>query len=131
LEREVMVAISVGELVDKITILEIKQQQISDPVKQRNIRAELQALRPVFLQLSAAAPDGTDALIDRLRVTNRTLWWIEDELRSLEQDKNFGTEFVRLARAVYINNDERAALKKRLNLLFGSRLVEEKSYHTA
>ncbi len=126
-----MVAISVGELVDKITILEIKQQQISDPVKQRNIRAELQALRPVFLQLSAAAPDGTDALIDRLRVTNRTLWWIEDELRSLEQDQNFGTEFIRLARAVYINNDERAALKKRLNLLFGSRLVEEKSYHTA
>ncbi|WP_458094713.1 DUF6165 family protein [Roseomonas sp. WA12] len=131
MEREVMVAISVGELVDKITILEIKQQQISDPVKQRNIRAELQALRPVFLQLSAAAPDGTDALIDRLRVTNRTLWWIEDELRSLEQDQNFGTEFIRLARAVYINNDERAALKKRLNLLFGSRLVEEKSYHTA
>lgn len=121
------VPVSVGEVVDKVTILEIKSNRISDEAKLRNIRAELDQLRPM---VSGGVFDSAEvtALFDGLRAVNGELWDIEDNIRAEEAAGRFGDRFVELARAVYFTNDRRAELKKKINLATGSDLVEEKSY---
>jgi hypothetical protein len=121
------VEISAGELIDKITILQIKSERIRDAAKLGHVRAELAAL--------LAANDGSlrpsaelTALRDELRSVNEALWTVEDELRLCERNQDFGSRFVALARSVYRHNDRRAALKRQINELLGSRLIEEKSY---
>ena len=125
--HEITVPISPGELLDKITILRIKSQRMTDPVKLENVRIELNALEEVwrdsrFNQTQVAAD------IEALQSVNERLWTIEDDIREQERRKDFGPEFVRLARAVYVENDQRAAIKRRINLSLGSSIVEEKSY---
>jgi len=121
------VPISPGELLDKITILRIKSQRMTDPRKLANVRLELEALEETWKSSAYADIDvGTD--LNALLAVNARLWTIEDDIRDKERAKTFDEEFVRLARAVYIENDERAAIKRRLNVKLGSSLVEEKSY---
>ncbi len=124
---ELKVEISVGELLDKITILEIKSERITDPTKLANITTELETLRRTWETSPLADLDLGD-LSSRLKAVNEALWDIEDGIRALEAAQSFGDEFIELARAVYHRNDERAALKREINRLAGSRLVEEKSY---
>ena len=121
------VPVSVGEVVDKVTILEIKSDRISDTDKLRNIATELDALRPL---VSGGVFDAEEvvALTDALRAVNGELWDIEDDIRAEEAAGRFGERFIELARAVYVTNDRRAELKKKINLATGSELVEEKSY---
>ena len=116
-----------GELIDKITILEIKSERIADREKLANVRAELDALAAIRGG-AGALPDGLAALTDELRVINTALWEIEDHIRDCERRQDFGAHFTGLARAVYKTNDQRAAVKRRINELLGSDLVEEKSY---
>jgi hypothetical protein len=123
-----LIPASVGELIDKITILEIKRQRISDPAKQQNISRELNALM-VVEQQQLGYPQGALAeLRQQLSAVNQLLWQIEDDIRECERQVDFGARFVELARAVYHRNDERAAIKRQINDLCSSDLVEEKSY---
>ncbi len=124
---ELMVPISPGELIDKITILEIKSQRMTDAAKLHNVRTELALLTDTWRASPFAATD-IRAEWDALREVNGKLWDIEDRIRDQERDGNFGEVFIGLARAVYVTNDERAALKKKINTKLGSTLVEEKSY---
>jgi len=121
------VPVSVGEVVDKVTILEIKSQRITDDAKLHNVHAELEQLRPL---VSGGVFDSEEvaALFDELRRVNGELWDIEDDIRAEEAADRFGDRFIALARAVYVTNDRRAELKKKINLATGSALVEEKSY---
>ena len=119
--------VSIGEFLDKLTILEIKSDRIKDPEKLDNIRHELLQLRDTW-QNSDYADAGLEPEYSRLKAVNEQLWDIEDDIRDLERAQRFDTDFIALARAVYVTNDERAALKKALNLKLGSDLVEEKSY---
>ncbi len=123
----VMVPVSPGELIDKITILEIKAARFRDAGKRRNVArdlARLAAVRDASLAASAAlAP-----LAAELKAVNEHLWEIEDALRQHEARGDFGAEFVTLARAVYRNNDRRGALKRRIDQLLGAAIVEEKEY---
>lgn len=122
-----MTAIAPGELIDKITILRIKSERISDPAKLKNVRTELDILQ----KTQAAEVPQSDEMVrleDALKTVNEALWEIEDDIRDCERQGDFGEEFIRLARAVYVTNDKRAALKKEINLLLGSAIVEEKSY---
>jgi predicted nucleic acid-binding Zn-ribbon protein len=119
--------ISAGELIDKITILRIKLDHIEAPAKRANVRREYDSLTQTLD--SAIAPDDEIArLRGELEAVNRELWRIEDEIRDKERTGDFGPEFVALARAVYKTNDLRAELKRRINLVTGSKIVEEKSY---
>jgi uncharacterized protein DUF6165 len=122
--------LSVGELIDKITILEIKSERIADAGKLANIRHELKLLRELQ---SGAGLTGTrmDAFAAELKRVNEALWVIEDDIRECEAAADFGPGFVALARSVYQNNDRRAAIKREINLAFGSEIVEEKSYKGA
>jgi hypothetical protein len=124
---ELLVPISPGELIDKITILEIKSQRITDAAKLANVRTELAMLTETW---SASAWSAIDigAEWTGLRDVNAQLWDIEDRIRDKERDSQFDAVFIELARAVYVTNDERAALKRRINTRLGSALVEEKSY---
>jgi len=124
---ELMVPISPGELIDKITILEIKSQRMTDATKLHNVRTELALLTDTWRASPFAATD-IRAEWDALREVNSKLWDIEDRIRDQERDGNFDDVFIELARAVYVTNDERAALKKAINTKLGSTLVEEKSY---
>jgi len=123
----VLVQVSVGELLDKLVILELKASRIAGEVQQRNIQAELQMLRRTFAELELDIV-GFDELLNALRRVNGELWQIEDDLRSCEKQQRFDSQFVHLARSVYLMNDERAALKHRINVLCGSLLREEKHY---
>ena len=125
--NELSVPISCGELIDKITILEIKADRIRDPAKLANIRAELDALNRIW---SAHAASCSDIVSERARLkrVNEALWDIEDRIRLKEKAQSFDSEFIELARAVYFRNDERASVKREINLKLGSALVEEKSY---
>jgi hypothetical protein len=119
--------ISVGELIDKLTILEIKLAAIVDPDKRDNVRREYETL------IAATPPDllidaEVARLRERLRGVNSRLWRIEDDIRAKERARAFDEEFIALARAVYVTNDARAALKREINRLSNSALVEEKSY---
>lgn len=124
---EIQVPVSFGELLDKIAILEIKAERMSDAAKLDNVRRELEALQAVWAAHPASRQDVT-ALRQALKAVNERLWVIEDDIRDKERAQAFDAEFVRLARAVYFENDERANLKKQLNLALGSTYVEEKSY---
>ena len=123
----VMAPISVGELIDKITILQIKQTKITDESKLINVRRELQELLNIFDNLSI--PNVVERT-DRLRQINAELWEIEDFKRQCEQNRLFDAKFIQAAREVYIKNDLRAHLKKDINEQCGSIIVEEKSYNT-
>jgi hypothetical protein len=125
--NEIKVPISPGELLDKIAILRIKSQRMTDPAKLANVRIELDALEETWKNSGYANID-IGGEVSALLAVNERLWTIEDEIRDKERAKQFDAEFVRLARAVYIENDERAAIKRRLNMRLGSSLVEEKSY---
>jgi hypothetical protein len=123
----ILAPISAGELVDKITILRVKAERIGDPTKEANVRKELRLLEELTMD---ALPD-TEAmagLTAELTEINATLWDIEDGKRDCERRQDFGPEFVRLARAVYLENDRRAAVKRAINEAVGSDLIEEKSY---
>jgi hypothetical protein len=124
---QISVPVSYGELIDKITILEIKSEQIRDAAKLANVRAELDLLDATWSQHPASR---TDILAERaeLKRINQSLWDIEDEIRLKEKAQDFGARFVELARAVYFTNDKRAAVKREINRKLGSQLVEEKSY---
>ncbi|SFI98580.1 DUF6165 family protein [Albimonas pacifica] len=126
-ETGVMVEISPGELIDKITILEIKSQRLSDPSRRFNVTTELELL-VAARDAALPAPAELDDLTDALREVNGDLWSIEDDLRACESRGDFGPGFVALARSVYRLNDRRAALKREINLLLRSRLMEEKSH---
>jgi hypothetical protein len=124
---EIKVPISPGELLDKITILRIKSKRMSDEKKLANVRLELQELERTW-SASPYSKINIAADIDSLQAVNEKLWVIEDDIRDKERAQSFDAEFVRLARAVYVENDERAAIKRRINVTLGSTLVEEKSY---
>jgi hypothetical protein len=123
----IQVPVSFGELIDKITILEIKSKQMTDPAKLANVRNELQQLNATWAAHPASATDIADERA-RLLAVNEALWDIEDRIRLKEKAQAFDQEFIELARAVYFRNDERAAVKREINLKLGSQLVEEKSY---
>ncbi len=124
---EITVPVSFGELIDKITILEIKAAQIRDAAKLANVRGELDALNQTWSLHTASRTDISDAR-NRLKKVNEDLWDIEDRIRLKEKAQAFDAEFIELARSVYFRNDERAAIKREINQMLGSRLVEEKSY---
>jgi len=119
-----MVPVSWGELLDKITILQIKQERIADAAKRANVTAELDALSAI----AGAAMAQAAALLAELKQVNEALWEIEDHIRDKERDGAFDARFIELARAVYVTNDRRAGLKRDINRQLGSALVEEKSY---
>ncbi len=123
----VSIEIAPGELIDKITILEIKTVFIGDAEKLANVRIELETLEKSRDAAIEPSPE-MDRLTADLKAVNLELWKIEDDIRDCERNGNFGPEFIELARAVYKTNDRRAALKREINTLLGSRLVEEKSY---
>jgi len=125
--RSVAVAVAPGELIDKITILEIKAVRIGDGAKRANVRAELAVLVEAR-DRAIVGSDELEALASELRSVNEALWDIEDDIRDREREGDFGERFVALARSVYQTNDLRAELKRRINLLLGSAILEEKSY---
>ena len=125
--NEILIPISPGELLDKITILQIKAERIADPVKVANVKAELDMLSKVWSETVEVDSEIT-ALTAELRSVNAALWEIEDDIRDEERGKRFGERFIELARAVYVTNDERANAKKKVNLHLNSTIVEEKSY---
>lgn len=124
---EILVPVSFGELLDKIAILQIKSERMEDAAKLANVRNELSALEQVWMAHPAAGHDIAE-LRKQLKAVNERLWQIEDDIRLQEQAQSFDAEFVRLARSVYIENDERARIKKQINQALGSTYVEEKSY---
>ena len=125
--NEIKVPISPGELLDKITILRIKSQRMTDAAKVANVRLELRALEETWGASEYAKID-VAADVAALLAVNERLWVIEDDIRDKERAQAFDAEFIRLARAVYFENDERAAIKRRINTALGSGIIEEKSY---
>ena len=123
----ITVPVSFGEVLDKITILEIKAERISDPEKLTNIRNELAALSGAW-DAFVRQPETVAADRQALKAVNEQLWQIEDEIRDQEANQDFGPRFIELARSVYVTNDRRAAIKRRINAALGSAIVEEKSY---
>lgn len=124
---DIHVPISPGELIDKITILQIKSDRMTDPAKVANVRIELGLLQSTWQSSPHAAQDIQKEWAE-LRRINESLWDIEDRIRDLERDQRFDRDFIELARAVYITNDARASVKRTINTRLGSRIVEEKSY---
>ena len=124
---EILIPASSGELIDKITILKIKKKKISNKTKLKNINNELNLLNDIYKK---SFGKGKKIILyeEQLLNINKKLWVIEDKIRFEESKKNFGKEFVDLARHVYLNNDERSKIKKKINKLTGSHIVEEKSY---
>ncbi len=125
--NEILIPISPGELLDKITILQIKAERIEDPAKVANVKTELDMLQQVW-QEKVEDDDTIAALAAELKSINEALWEIEDDIRDEERNRRFGERFIELARAVYVTNDKRADAKKRVNLHLNSSIVEEKSY---
>ena len=123
----IRVPVSYGELIDKITILEIKSERIGDPAKRANVGVELDLLNATWGGDPVSRTDIADERA-KLRAVNEALWDIEDHIRIKEKVKAFDAKFIELARSVYIRNDERAAIKRAINEKLGSTLVEEKSY---
>jgi hypothetical protein len=123
----VLAEVAIGELVDKITILRIKKKHITDTTKLQNITTELQILEQTFNQNIVLTPQ-LEICIQELQQVNEKLWTIEDAIRNEELHQRFGEKFIQLSRAVYFTNDKRCEIKRRINLLAGSRLIEEKSY---
>jgi hypothetical protein len=125
--NQIQVPVSFGELIDKITILQIKAERITDAAKRANVRRELELLEEIW-QAHESAQTDIGAERARLKAVNEALWDIEDRIRRKEYAQAFDDEFISLARAVYVRNDERAASKRAINEKLGSTLVEEKSY---
>ena len=123
-KRIINVPISIGELIDKISILEIKKDKLKN-IKLKNILKELSFLREVLEKNSIFIPD---EIFLQLKSINLTLWDIEDKIRIKEKNKEFDNEFIELARSVYLNNDKRSETKKVLNIMLKSEIIEEKSY---
>jgi hypothetical protein len=123
----IRVDISPGELIDKMTILELKLERISDAAKLANVRLEYDVLMDVYAR-EVAESVALRGLTERLKQINAALWDIEDNIREHERAKNFDAEFVTLARSVYRTNDERSAVKRAINELLASKIIEEKSY---
>jgi hypothetical protein len=124
---EILVPVSFGELLDKIAILQIKSERMSDPAKLVNVRNELNALEKTWSEHPASQQD-ISALRADLKAVNERLWVIEDDIRLKEKAQAFDDGFIQLARSVYFQNDIRARVKKDINLALGSAYVEEKSY---
>ena len=124
---EITVPVSFGELLDKIAILQIKSERMSDPAKLANVRKELESLTATWMA-HPAAQQNIPEMRAALKAVNERLWDIEDQIRDCERAQDFGPEFVRLARAVYFENDDRARIKRDINQALGSAYVEEKSY---
>jgi len=124
---DILTPISPGELLDKLTILQIKCEQIVDAEKLANVKVERRLLQSVVDQ-HIPVRDDIAALAVALLTINQELWQIEDDIRDCERAEDFGAAFIALARAVYVTNDRRSALKKQVNLALGSAIVEEKSY---
>lgn len=123
----ILVPTSPGELIDKLTILRLKEERITDDGKVANVRIEKSVLMQTA-KIHISPSPYLNELWDELYQINADLWVIEDDIRDCEKAKDFGETFVRLARAVYVTNDRRADVKKKINLLLGSALIEEKSY---
>ena len=123
-KRIIHVPISIGELIDKITILEIKKDKLKN-LKLKNILNELSFLRAVLEKNRILIPD---EIFLQLKSINLTLWEIEDKIRVKEKNKEFDNEFIKLARSVYLNNDRRSETKREINIMFNSEIIEEKSY---
>jgi hypothetical protein len=125
--HEITIPIAPGELIDKLTILRLKSERMTDPAKLTNVLHEMALLQATA---NRSLPDSAElsALWDELYQINAALWSIEDDIRACEAASDFGPDFIRLARAVYITNDKRADVKKRISLHLGSALIEEKSY---
>lgn len=117
---------SIGDAVDKLTILEIKSERIAEPSKRENVRKELGLVSGQLAQFEADLE--RNGLLARLKAVNLQLWEVEDAIREHERRRDFGEDFVRLARSVYRLNDQRAQLKREINLIYGSAIVEEKAY---
>ncbi len=124
---QLLAPVSPGELLDKLAILEIKRERIKDPAKLDNVEHEWRVLTELWADAHLEA-EGLNEMRAKLKSINESLWEIEDEIRVCESNKDFSDRFIELARSVYHTNDERAAVKKKINLALGSRLVEEKSY---
>ena len=124
---QLQIPVSIGEALDKITILQIKLAHISDVAKRVNIQNELDVLLPL-VSGDKFATEQIQSLMGELKAVNEALWDIEDDIREKEASKSFDAEFISLARAVYVTNDKRAEIKKKINLATGSALIEEKSY---
>ena len=118
------IEVSNGEIVDKLTIIEIKLKHIKDDAKLKNLQKEYEVLDEAVSKIIAKNHELYQALLH----VNQELWNIEDRIRDLERDKDFGDEFIKTARAVYFTNDKRSEIKRKINELTGSELVEEKSY---
>lgn len=127
MNRPILVEIAAGELIDKITILQIKSERIRDAAKLQNVRQELEVLTRVLDELLPQSI-AFQAATANLKRINEALWSVEDQIRDCERCQDFGTRFVDLARLVYKTNDHRAELKRLINEMTGSRLIEEKSY---
>jgi hypothetical protein len=129
MKQAVEAPIAIGELIDKITILEIKVARFSDPTKTRNAQAELDLL---VQRRERAVPQtaALAALAAELRMVNERIWELEDAIRDCERRADFGPDFIAAARRIYSTNDQRAAVKRRINLEFNSAIIEEKSYST-
>jgi hypothetical protein len=127
--KEIQVPISPGELLDKITILRIKSAHMQDAAKVANVRHELALLEATW-RAAVTAADSVRADEQALEAVNQRLWAIEDDIRLCEAARDFGPKFIELARSVYVENDARAAIKKRINTTLGSTIVEEKSYQS-
>ena len=128
---KISIPVSVGELLDKISILEIKKERIQESDKKKNVSTELNLLRKVQIDselVETICPKILDQLCQQLKKVNEELWKVEDKLRLLEEESNFSIAFVNFARSVYRLNDDRAQIKRKINELSGSELVEEKSY---
>lgn len=126
-ERLIEVPLAPGELVDKITILEIKTERIEDPAKLENVRRELGILRDKHEEHRVGTEE-TMRLGKSLKAVNEILWDLEDQIRDYERSSDFGAGFIDVARNIYRTNDQRAALKRDINVHLGSDIVEEKSY---
>lgn len=124
---EVNIPVSLGELLDKISILEIKNKKITNESKLVNIKKELRGLKNVLKELDINMSEANDLFEDLYKI-NLSLWEIEDSIRLLEKNEDFGEDFVKLARSVYITNDKRFEVKNKINQLFKSQYIEEKSY---
>ena len=122
-----VVPIAPGELIDRLTILQIKTERLSDPVKLRGIRAELEALRAAR-ERSLPASEQIAGLARELKLVNEALWDIEDNIRLCDRAGDFGPKFIELAQSVYRTNDRRADLKRQVNAMLGSRMGDEKQY---
>ena len=125
--KSILVEISPGEMIDKITILVIKSERIKDAVQLDNVRHELGVLSKK-MERDIPSSQSLDVLISELKSVNEALWRIEDDIRDCERTGDYSQPFINLARAVYMNNDKRAHLKRKINLLLGSKIMEEKSY---